>query len=142
MGVLDLDLTLLAHKPGAITDDSIEEQVIKIKTWEKSNRLGLMLIRMTIANNIKTSLPQTEDATKILASIHDCFNTLMVELTIMKYDGSKGVQQHIFDMTEKAAKLNSLRIHVSHSFLVQFILNSLLSQFGLFKIHYNTNKDN
>ncbi|CAL9098515.1 unnamed protein product [Musa textilis] len=32
-------------------------------------------------------------------------------------------------------------MNVDESFLVQFILNSLPSQFGPFKIHYNTNKD-
>ncbi|CAD5184135.1 unnamed protein product [Musa acuminata subsp. malaccensis] len=32
-------------------------------------------------------------------------------------------------------------MNVDESFLVQFILNSLPSRFGPFKIHYNTNKD-
>ncbi|CAD5168108.1 unnamed protein product [Musa acuminata subsp. malaccensis] len=32
-------------------------------------------------------------------------------------------------------------MNVDESFLMQFILNSLPSQFGPFKIHYNTNKD-
>ena len=32
-------------------------------------------------------------------------------------------------------------MHVDEIFLVQFILNSLPSQFGVFKIHYNNNED-
>ncbi|CAD5164122.1 unnamed protein product [Musa acuminata subsp. malaccensis] len=44
-------------------------------------------------------------------------------------------------MADKAAKLKTLGMNVDESFLVQFILNSLSSQFGPFKIHYNTNKD-
>ena len=44
-------------------------------------------------------------------------------------------------MTDKAAKLGTLGMKVDESFLVQFILNSLPSQFGPFKIHYNTHKD-
>ncbi|CAD5174224.1 unnamed protein product, partial [Musa acuminata subsp. malaccensis] len=44
-------------------------------------------------------------------------------------------------MADKAAKLKTLGMNVDESFLVQFILNSLPSQFGPFKIHYNTNKD-
>ena len=59
----------------------------------------------------------------------------------MKYNGHRGVQDHILNMADKAAKLKTLRIQVDKTFLVQFILNSLLSQFGAFKIHYNTNKD-
>ncbi|CAD5178886.1 unnamed protein product [Musa acuminata subsp. malaccensis] len=44
-------------------------------------------------------------------------------------------------MADKAAKLKTLGMNIDESFLVQFILNSLPSQFGPFKIHYNTNKD-
>ena len=44
-------------------------------------------------------------------------------------------------MTEKAAKLKALGMSMDESFLVQFVLNSLPSQFALFKIHYNTNND-
>ncbi|CAD5181857.1 unnamed protein product, partial [Musa acuminata subsp. malaccensis] len=44
-------------------------------------------------------------------------------------------------MADKATKLKTLGMNVDESFLVQFILNSLPSQFGPFKIHYNTNKD-
>ena len=32
----------------------------------------------------------------------------MAKLTTMKYDGQKGIQQHILNMTEKAAKLKAL----------------------------------
>ena len=44
-------------------------------------------------------------------------------------------------MTEKAAKLKALGMGMDESFLVQFILNSLLSQFAPFKINYNNNRD-
>ncbi|GMP50558.1 hypothetical protein CsSME_00017128 [Camellia sinensis var. sinensis] len=43
-------------------------------------------------------------------------------------------------MVDIAAKLKTLGMQVDETFLVQFILNSLPSQFGAFKIHYNTNK--
>ena len=65
----------------------------------------------------------------------------MAELTTMKYDGKKGIQQHILNMTEKAAKLKALGMSMDESFLVQFILTSLPSQFAPFKIHYNTNNN-
>ena len=44
-------------------------------------------------------------------------------------------------MTEKAAKLKALGMGMDEFFLVQFVLNSLPSQFAPFKIHYNTNSD-
>ena len=90
-----------------------------------------MFMRMTIANNIKTSLPQTEFASEFLKSVEERFKradkslagTFMAELTTMKYDGQKGIQQHILNMTEKATKLKALGMGMDKSFLVQFVLN-------------------
>ena len=41
----------------------------------------------------------------------------MAELATMKYDGNKGVQEHILNMPDKAAKLKTLGMQVK-SFLV------------------------
>ena len=91
LGVLDLDLALITDKPPEATDDSTLEQVEQSKAWARSNRLSLMFMRMTIANNIKTSLPQTEFASEFLKSVEERFKradkslagTLMAELTTM-----------------------------------------------------------
>ena len=40
-----------------------------------------------------------------------------------------------------AAQLKKLEIDMSESFLVHFILNTLLHHYGRFKISYNTHKD-
>ncbi|RVW53400.1 Retrovirus-related Pol polyprotein from transposon TNT 1-94 [Vitis vinifera] len=133
LGVLDLDLALITDKPPEATDDSTPEQVEQSKAWAKSNRLSLMFMRMTIANNIKTSLPQTESALEFLKSVEERFKradksltgTLMAELTTMKYDGQKGIQQHILNMTEKAAKLKALGMSLSCD---QWNLNELTNK--------------
>ena len=135
LGVLDLDLALITDKPPEATNDSTSEQVEQSKAWARSNRLSLMFMRMTITNNIKTSLPQIEFSSKFLKSDEERFKrvdksltgTLMAELTTMKYDGHKGIRQHILNMTEKAAKLKALGMGMDESFLVQFVLNSLPS---------------
>ena len=88
-------LTLITDKPPEAIDDSTPEQVEQSKAWARSNRLNMMFMRMTIANNIKTSLPQTEFASEFLKSVEERFKradkslagTLMAELTTMKYDG-------------------------------------------------------
>jgi hypothetical protein len=46
-------------------------------------------------------------------------------LTTIKYDGTKEVQQHILDMKNEVVKMNTSRMHVSDSFMIQPILNSL-----------------
>ena len=51
--------------------------------------------------------------------------TLMVELTTMKFDGTRRMHEHILEMSNLVAKLKALRMNVDESFLLQFILNSL-----------------
>lgn len=145
LGVMDLDLSLVTDKPEESAEVTVKE------AWNRSNRLSLMFIRMTVANNIKTSLPaEVDNAKDLLAAIKDRFKsadkslagTLMAELTTMKYDGDTGIQEHILNMADKAAKLGTLGMKVEEPFLVQFILNSLPPKFGPFKIHYNTQKEN
>ena len=67
--------------------------------------------------------------------------TLMAQLTTIKFDGSRSMQEHTIEMTNIAARLKSLGMAVDDSFMVQFILNSLPSECGAFQINYNTMKD-
>ena len=59
----------------------------------------------------------------------------------MKFNGTKVVCEHIMEMRDIVAQLKSLEIEMSESFLVHFILNSLPSKYGPFKISYNTHKE-
>ena len=61
LGVLDLDLVILEEKFVTITDASSNKEKSCYKAWEKSNRLSLMFMRMTFADNIKTTLPKTDN---------------------------------------------------------------------------------
>jgi hypothetical protein len=148
---LDLDLTLLEDRPTDLIDDSTEAQKSHHKAWTRSNRLCLNFIRMTISNNIKSSLPgiENQNAKDFLKLVEEKFRstdkalagTLMTELTTMKFDGTKSMQQHVLDMTNTAARLKTLGMYVDYSFLVQFIMNSLPPEYGSFHINYNTLKD-
>ena len=96
LGVLDLDLALQEEKPAAITDESSVEQKSLFKKWERSNRLSLMFMRMTVADNIKSNLSKTESAKEFLKFVKErsqtvdksLAGTLMTQLTTMKLDGS------------------------------------------------------
>ena len=119
------------------------------KAWEKSNRQSIMFMRMTIVNNIKTTLPKTDNAKEFLSNVEDHFKTaskslvgkLMAKLTTMKIDCKRGIQEHAIEMTNLAAQLKTLGMNVDEFFLVQFILNSLPPQYGPFQINYNNMKD-
>ena len=88
---------------------------------------------MTIANNIKSTLPESVTALEYLKLVEEHFRsvdkslarTLMAELMTIKYDGSRSMPQHVLDMTNIAVRLKTLGMTVDDSFLVQFILNSL-----------------
>ncbi|KAI4340369.1 hypothetical protein MLD38_025213 [Melastoma candidum] len=75
---------------------------------------------MTIANNIKTSIPHNESAREYLMFVEERFRsadkslagTLMVEFATMKYDGSRSMQQHAIEMTNIAANLKTLGMTV------------------------------
>ena len=86
---------------------------------------------MTIANNIKSTLPESLTAKEYLKHVEERFRSadkslaraLMAELTTMKYDRSQSMQQHVLDLTNIAARLKTLGMTEEDSFLVQFILN-------------------
>ncbi|XP_047261183.1 uncharacterized protein LOC124894629, partial [Capsicum annuum] len=149
LGVLDLDVALYYEKPTVITEASSDEEKSYYKHWDRSNKLGLMFMRMNIAGNIKTTLPKTESAKELLKLVEESFQTadkslagtLMGTLTTMKFDGSRTIHEHVIEMTNIAARLKSLGIEVEQYFLVQFIINSLPSEYGPFQMNYNTMKD-
>ncbi|KAF8095136.1 hypothetical protein N665_0339s0007 [Sinapis alba] len=105
--VLDLDLALREEEPSQLTNDSTKEEKAFHKAWEKANRLSIMFLRMTIASNIKTSLPVVEKAKAYLASIEERIKTaykfltgkLMENLTTMKYDGRRSMHEHCIGIT-------------------------------------------
>ena len=90
-------------------------------------------MQMSIANNIKTVLPTTDNAKEMLnlveklsQTVHKSLDgTLMSTLTTMKFDGSHTMHEHVIEMTNLSARLKSLGMEVDENFLVQFILNSL-----------------
>jgi len=56
----------------------------------------------------------------------------MSMLTTMKFDGSRTMHEHVIKMINIAARLNTLGMTVNENILVQFILNSLPSEYGPF----------
>ncbi|KAA0036645.1 Retrovirus-related Pol polyprotein from transposon TNT 1-94 [Cucumis melo var. makuwa] len=126
LGVLDLDLALLSEKPAAITSASSDEDRSFYKAWERLNRLSLMFMRMTVANNIKSTIKNTEDAKEFMKSVEKCSQsesadkslagTLMSTLTSIKFDGSRTIHEHILEMTNLAARLKTMGMKVNENF--------------------------
>ena len=148
LGVLDLDLAILEEKPTTIIDASSNKEKTHYKACERSNRL-IMFMQMTIADSIKITLPKIDNAKEFMGLVGECsqtvdkslVGTLMSTLTTMKFDGSRTMHEYVIEMTNIIARLKTLGMTVSENFLVQFILNSLLSEYSLFQMSYNTMKD-
>ena len=97
-------------------------------------------MRMTMAENVKPSMPKTENAREFMVRIKEysqsdiadksIVGTLMSELTTKKFDWSQPIHDHVTSMANLAAKLRTMGMDVSESFLVQFIINSLPLEFG------------
>ncbi|XP_050877643.1 uncharacterized protein LOC127081438 [Lathyrus oleraceus] len=139
------------EKPATIMEDSTEDEKALLENWERSNRLSLNLMRMTMADNVKPSIPNTENAREFMKNVKEYSNSeitdksvvgnLMSELTTKKFEWSQPIHDHVTQMGNLAAKLKSFGMDVSESFLVQFIINSLPLEFGQFQVNYNTIKE-
>ncbi|CAA7053517.1 unnamed protein product [Microthlaspi erraticum] len=152
LGVMALDSAILTDdEPAAIIEESSEAEKSRFERWERSNRLSLNLMRMTMAESIKPSMPKTEKAREFLQKIKECsqsdladksiVGSLMNELTTRKFDWSQPIHDHVTHMSNLAAKLSTLGMEVNEHFLVQFIMNSLPFEFSQFQVNYNTIKD-
>ena len=103
LGVLDLDLAFQVEKLSAITDASSNEEKSHHKAWERSNRLSLMFMRMSIISNIKSSLSKTDNAKEFIKFVEErsqtankyLVGTLMSTFTTMKFDGSRTMHEHV-----------------------------------------------
>jgi len=129
--VLDLDLAILEEKPATIIDASSNEEKAHYKAWERSNRLSLIFMRMAVANNIKTTLPKTDNAKEFIGLVGEhsqtadksLVGTLMSTLTTMKFDGSHTMHEHAIEMTNIVARIKTLGMRIS--------------LFSLFQTHYH-----
>ncbi|KAL1194913.1 Retrovirus-related Pol polyprotein from transposon TNT 1-94 [Cardamine amara subsp. amara] len=152
LGVMSLDQAILTdEEPAAITDESSELEKSRYETWERSNRLCLNLLRMSMAESIKPSMPKTEKAREFILKIKEqsqsdvadksIVGSLMSELTTKRFDWSQTIHEHVTHMSNLASRLTSMGMEVHESFLVQFIINSLPPEYGQFQVNYNTIKD-
>jgi len=149
LGCMELDLALCVDEPLIPIEGSPQVEKENYEWWERSNRLSLMLIKSHIWKNIRGSIPDNDMVKTYMKAIEEKFissdksvaNTLMKKLSSMKFDSSKSVREHIMEMWNSATKLKSLKVEISKSFLVHFILDSFPLEYGPFKISCNTHKD-
>ncbi|KAH9610466.1 hypothetical protein KSS87_018070, partial [Heliosperma pusillum] len=120
-GIMALHISILLNEePASIIVDSSEAEKAHYQVWERSNRLGLHLMRMTMADNIKPDMPKTEKAREFMLKVKECsqsdladksiVGSLMGELTTKRFDWSQSIHDHVTHMSNLAAKLKTLEM--------------------------------
>ncbi|KAL6336180.1 hypothetical protein AAG906_011062 [Vitis piasezkii] len=149
LGCMDLDYALREPTPTKPTSESTNEQKALYEKWERFNRMSLMIMKGSITPAIRGAILDSDNAMSYIKSVEEQFlgtskslaSTLMIKMITMKYDGHSGVRDHIMKMSDMTSQLKRMDMAISEGFLVHFIMTSLPSQFGPFKINYNTQKD-
>ncbi|XP_057451192.1 uncharacterized protein LOC130743094 [Lotus japonicus] len=130
LGYMDLDLAIVTdEKPAAITETSTDDDKSYYEAWVRSNRLCLNLMRMTMAENVKPSMPKTDNAREFMAKVKEfsqsditdksIVGTLMSELTTKRFDWSQPIHDHVTSMANLAAKLKSMGMDEIKAMLIQ-----------------------
>jgi len=74
-----------------------------------------MFMRMRITSNIKSTILKTKSVKEFLKFVEKCsqiidkflIGTLMSTLTIIKFDDSRSMHEHVIEMTNIATRLKS-----------------------------------
>uniref|UniRef100_A0A2N9HJJ0 Reverse transcriptase Ty1/copia-type domain-containing protein n=1 Tax=Fagus sylvatica TaxID=28930 RepID=A0A2N9HJJ0_FAGSY len=143
-----LDLALEVNKPDAITSQSSAGAKAYFNKWVESNKLCMMIMRLSMDKTIKNSIPQCDNAKDYLAAVSKKFvvfdkvekSNYMRLLTTTTYDGTTGIREHIMRMTNLAMRLRDMKVDIPDSYLVWLILESLPDQFSALKTSYNVVK--
>ncbi|KAH7843277.1 hypothetical protein Vadar_014647 [Vaccinium darrowii] len=120
-----------------------------MKSGERSNRMSLMIIKHSISDTIRDAMPEEENAKKFLSQIADRYVasekaeacTLLSKLVTMRYNGKGNIREYIMEMSNLVTKMKALKLEFSQEILVYLVLILLPTQFGPFKINYNTQRE-
>jgi hypothetical protein len=116
--------------------------------WERSNRKCLMVIKERISKGIRGAISECETVVEYLEKVESQFtgsskayvSSLINRLISEKYTGG-GVRNHIFRMSNVAARLKPIDLAIKDGFLIYLIFNSLAKEFETFEVNYNSMND-
>ncbi|RVX13113.1 hypothetical protein CK203_017862 [Vitis vinifera] len=98
-------------EPSVPMESSTQTKKTSYERWEQSNRLSFMYFNSSIGKRIRGSIPNCAKAKEYLKAIEQqfetsdkaLFSTLMTKMCPMKFNGIKGVREHIMKMRDIAA---------------------------------------
>jgi hypothetical protein len=148
LAIMRLDLALEVNKPDAITSQSSVGAKAYFNKWAESNKLCMIIMRLSMNKKIKNSIPQYDNTKDYFAAVSKKFvvfnkaekSNYMRLLTTTTYDGTIGIREHVMRMTNLAMRLRDMKVGIPDSYLVWLILESLSNQFSALKTSYNVVK--
>ena len=133
-GLLGLDSALVMDEPTKPTDTSLEADKKMWENWERSNRLMMSFLKLSIAPNVKPSQPKTKNVRAFVAEIKKCTMTdimyksivvtLINDLSNREYTIAQSMEEHITHMANTYNRLKSLDMDLGERLLVEFLLKS------------------
>ena len=149
LGCLDLDHVFRLDRPAALTNESTLDQKSAYEKWERSNRVSLGMMKLTIPESIKGSISEENDAKTFLKEVSDRYainekvetSTILAKITTMRHNGKGSIREYILEMSNLAARLKALKLEMPEGIVVQLALNSLPVQYDTLKVSYNTQKE-
>ena len=149
LGCLDLDHVFRLDRPAALTNESTPDQKSAYEKWERSNRVSLGMMKLTIPESIKGSISEENDAKAFLKEVSDRYainekvetSTILAKITTMRHNGKGSIREYILEMSNHAARLKALKLEMPEGIVVQLALNSFPIQYDTLKVSYNTQKE-
>jgi hypothetical protein len=116
--------------------------------WDSSNCKCLMVIKGSIEDPIRGSIPKYTTTAKYLKKVESQFtgsskayaSTLIKKLVSEKYTGG-GIREHIRKMNNTTSKLKPMDMGLKDEFLIYLIFASLLKEYETFVVDYNLQQD-
>ena len=114
--------------------------------WERSDRVALMVMDLTISPTIRGALEkEPKSAKSFMTSIEEYFkgstksnaSTLLSQLMSAKYNGQGNVREHIMGMVDIRDKLKDMDCPLNDATLLHHVMISLPPVFEPFKVNYN-----
>jgi hypothetical protein len=156
MAIMDRDHSFCEDKPIEPVAEGANDTTLALQKagyekakaqWERSDRVAFMIMDNATDPVIRGALPKTADNAKtFMAKIEEHFkgsskanaSILMSKFMQAKYDGHENVHEHILKMIDMSNKLKDLECSPPEPYMVHYIMMSLPSYFGNFKIKYNS----
>ena len=151
-GLLGLDSALVMDEPTKPTDTSLEADKKMWENWERSNRLMMSFLKLSIVPNVKPSQPKTKNVREFVVEIKKCTMTDIVDKSIVaalindlsnrEYTIAQSMEEHITHMVNTYNCLKSLDMDLGERVLVEFLLKSCKGDdFKQFRRTYNQIKE-